>query len=273
MYKQKARKSYEAKRNLNLPSMNASFRSYWDAAIVSALAKITELRQQGWAVDIDRGTFTKSQADKIAAKLEAQGNEVMRIPVSAWLDEEIQCLAYKPKPTPSPTAPSSLFDAFTKEWYPQQTPPTSNYLLDPDSVAIFVPYDATQLDKTWDEFVTHARKLPQATSPTEEITNSKDFRATLENEIDAFKHAHPDYPYCNISLSADSIVDSSVFTQSLRAFGSIGDKKIRIYAEEHAAHLFNDEGDLVSIAPIKDLNPPNQDMLSLKGVHEKVILI
>lgn len=109
------------------PSLHLHFRENWDAGIDEALKRAAKLQRKGWRIDLKRGALTKSQASRIAQRLDSEA-EVELIPVTEWMGEEIVLIAYKEKPKPkhhvekaekqasvaNPLSKEELFERFKK---------------------------------------------------------------------------------------------------------------------------------------------------------------
>ncbi len=90
--------SYAQPRRIS-PSTHLQFREKWDKSLDEALKRAAKLRREGWHVELNRGALTKSQAARIAKRLELEA-EVELIPITEWMGQEIVFIAYKEKSKP-----------------------------------------------------------------------------------------------------------------------------------------------------------------------------
>lgn len=108
--------SYAQPRRIS-PSTHLQFREKWDKSLDEALKRAAKLRREGWHVELNRGALTKSQAARIAKRLELEA-EVELIPITEWMGQEIVFIAYKEKSKPKTKVTektSSASNALSKE--------------------------------------------------------------------------------------------------------------------------------------------------------------
>lgn len=271
-YKRASKSAYAQRRmRKQLPSLNYAFRSAWESNIDRALARIEELKSQGWNVDVERGALTQNQADLLADEAERMGCEVERIPVAEWgeeLKDLAQFIAYKHKEggeTPpiipkiqaqekpsrtvqSAMTPEQVMNAYVKEFFTKGREPDPNevktgYLLDPTRCVAMIRRDFSS--STPNTIVDSARKLMSQGSQIEEFENTAKIRQSLRN---AKKLAHqPKYVTLG-SLGTGNHVKINYFEKALKVLGK---GRIRVYAEKEdgPVYVVNSQRDIVAIAP------------------------
>jgi len=258
----------------HLPSLNYAFRSAWDSSVDKALARIEELKVQGWTVNVERGALMKKQADLLANTAERMGCEVERIPVAEWGDDMAQFVAYKPKEpsaeapviilTPQEkkpsrvrtaptvlTTPEQVMSTYIKEFFkpirgvkqePDPSEVQSGCILDPRRAVGLIRRDAQSTPGSLTEKA--RRSIPN--SRFEEIDNTTKAQEALRWA----KKLSP--PKTRVDI-AGNIVDIDNLVKALKVLGK---GKVRAHAEKDGpVYVVNGQGDIVAIAPVIEAEP------------------
>jgi len=265
-YRRKGRPLYSSiRRRTHLPALNVTFRSMWDRGLDEALARIEQLRSEGWNIDDERGALTQSQAERFAAHVEKHGFETVRIPVAKWEDDEVQFVAYKPKagqelPVPTPPTPEPKAVRVKLEFDPierfqkmvqSDEEPDGGVLMEPGRTMAVIRYDANPTEDSGRSMVNLAKDIVSNAQHREPLNCDKLSKAEKMRKS-------------KVKIG-ESHFDIAKVKRAMRVIG----KKSTAYLEKGKGVLAvrNQRGDMVLIAPViepaKELTIPIEDLKNL----------
>jgi len=248
-----------------LPSQNLAFRSSWDAGLDQALARIEQLKNEGWNVDVERGTLTESQTERFIRHAETHGFETQRIPVAEWAGSPVQFVAYKPKQVgeettippaqPEPKVkrtreitPEEMLEKFQRE-FPTSDQPDNGCVMSADRTAAFAAHNANpqgsgmQFPKIADDL----EKNASASGIVKEADVRETFQRVKLAEFDKKK----------VVAIGNGGYSIQFVRKALKVFGK---GKVKFYVKDANSPLAikNQRGDRIIIAPKIGPHDPNE---------------